>query len=67
MTAKPLFDPSTPSQTTLSPWEGVAAVGVLRMTADEDTALEKDEFELIAFLVQQGVAPETAQAAIHIG
>jgi len=42
-------------------------VGVLRMTADEDTALEKDEFELIAFLVQQGVAPETAQAAIHIG
>jgi tellurite resistance protein len=64
VTAKPLFDPSTPSPTTLSPWEGVAAVGVLMMTADEDTAPEEKD-ELMAFLDQQGVPPETAQAAIH--
>jgi hypothetical protein len=36
------------------------------MTADEDTAPEEKD-ELMAFLDQQGVPPETAQAAIHIG
>ena len=41
VTGKPLFDPTTPSSASLSLWEGIAAVGVLMMTADEDTAPEE--------------------------
>ncbi len=62
MTGKPLFDPSTPSEATLSLWEGVAAVGVLMMTADEDTAPEEED-QLVEFLTQQGVPVATAAAA----
>ncbi len=64
MTGKPLFDPTTPSSASLSLWEGIAAVGVLMMTADEDTAPEEED-QLVEFLVQQGVPVATAQAAIH--
>ncbi len=64
MTGKPLFDSSTPANTTLSLWEGIAAVGVLMMTADEHTAPEEED-QLVEFLVQQGVPVAEAQAATH--
>jgi len=64
VTTKPLFDPTTPAQATLSLWEGIAAVGVLMMTADEDTAPAEEE-QLVAFLRQQGVPQATAAAATH--
>ncbi len=62
VTGKPLFDSRTPSEATLNLWEGVAAVGVLMMTADEDTAPEEED-QLVEFLVQQGVPVATAQSA----
>ncbi|APB32900.1 hypothetical protein GlitD10_0586 [Gloeomargarita lithophora Alchichica-D10] len=62
MTGNRWFDPSTPSIATLSLWEGIAAIGVLMMTADEDAAPEEED-QLVEFLVQQGVPVATAQAA----
>lgn len=62
MTEKRLFDRSTPAQATLSLWEGIAAVGVLMMTADDESAPEEED-QLVEFLTQQGVPVATAQAA----
>ncbi|MCS7227006.1 MAG: TerB family tellurite resistance protein [Gloeomargarita sp. SKYB31] len=56
--------PAQPLDAPLSLWEGVAAVGVLMMHADEDLASEEQE-ALVRFLVGQGVDPPAAQAAIH--